>query len=56
MKKIIALDVDGTLYNNDKNITPATKASLLRAQQKGCILVLASGRLLDSYRLPTNLK
>lgn len=44
MKKIIALDIDGTLYNSDKKITPATKASLLRAQQKGCTLVLASGR------------
>lgn len=44
MKKIIALDIDGTLYNSDKKITSATKASLLRAQKKGCILVLASGR------------
>ena len=44
MKKIIALDIDGTLYNRDKKITPATKEALLQAQEKGCILVLASGR------------
>lgn len=44
MKKIIALDIDGTLYNRDKKITPATKEALLQAQENGCILVLASGR------------
>ena len=44
MKKIIALDIDGTLYNSDKKITAATKSALLQAQQRGCTLVLASGR------------
>ena len=44
MKKIISLDIDGTLYTSDKKISPATKKALLRAQEKGCILVLASGR------------
>ncbi len=44
MKKIIALDIDGTLYTSDKKISPATKEALLKAQELGCILVLASGR------------
>lgn len=44
MKKIISLDIDGTLYTSDKKISPETKKALLRAQEKGCVLVLASGR------------
>jgi len=44
MKKIIAIDIDGTLYNDEKKITQKTKAALLQAQQNGHILVLASGR------------
>ena len=44
MKKIISLDIDGTLYNSQRQITPTTRAALLRAQEKGAVLVLASGR------------
>ena len=44
MKKLISLDIDGTLYNSQRQITPATRAALLRAQEKGAVLVLASGR------------
>ncbi len=44
MKKIIALDIDGTLYNDEKRITPKTKESLVNAQKNGHIAVLASGR------------
>ncbi len=44
MKKIISLDIDGTLYTSEKKISAETKAALLRAQEKGCVLVLASGR------------
>ena len=42
--KIIVLDLDGTLTNKDKVITPRTKEALMRAQEKGKIVVLASGR------------
>ena len=42
--KAIALDIDGTLTNDKKVITPATKAALLRAQEGGIRLILASGR------------
>lgn len=44
MIKAILLDIDGTLTNDAKEITPATVAALKAAQDKGVILVLASGR------------
>jgi Cof subfamily protein (haloacid dehalogenase superfamily) len=44
MKKLIALDIDGTLYNDAHEITPRTKEALIKAQEDGCILILASGR------------
>lgn len=42
--KLIALDLDGTLTNLQKVITPRTKEALMKAQQNGVRLVLASGR------------
>lgn len=42
--KIIVLDLDGTLTNRDKIITPRTKEALMKAQEAGKIVVLASGR------------
>jgi Cof subfamily protein (haloacid dehalogenase superfamily) len=42
--KLLVLDVDGTLLNNKKEITPATLAALLKVQQMGVQIVLASGR------------
>lgn len=42
--KMIVLDIDGTLTNDEKIITPRTKNALMRAQEEGVILVLASGR------------
>ena len=42
--KMIVLDLDGTLTNRNKEITPRTRKVLLEAQQKGKIVVLASGR------------
>lgn len=42
--KVIVMDVDGTLTNNEKKITAQTKEALMNAQRKGMILVLASGR------------
>lgn len=44
MYKILALDLDGTLTNSKKEITPHTLDVLMQAQQKGLRLVLASGR------------
>lgn len=42
--KLLALDLDGTLTNSQKEISPRTLQTLLGAQQKGLRLVLASGR------------
>lgn len=42
--KLIALDIDGTLTNSKKEITPRTRYALLEAQNLGKKIVLASGR------------
>lgn len=42
--KLIVMDMDGTLTNSKKEITPMTKEVLIEAQRKGAKLVLASGR------------
>lgn len=42
--QLIALDLDGTLNNDERQITPITKQVLLRAQQKGIRVALASAR------------
>ena len=42
--KLLVLDIDGTLLNNRKEISPRTQAALLKAQQMGVHIVLASGR------------
>ncbi|VYT70265.1 Putative phosphatase [Clostridium tertium] len=42
--KVIIMDVDGTLTNNKKVVTEKTKKALIKAQELGSILVLASGR------------
>ena len=41
---MIVLDLDGTLTNNKKVITPRTKQALMQAQTAGVHVVLASGR------------
>ncbi len=42
--RMIVLDLDGTLTNRDKVITPKTKAALMRLKEEGGVIVLASGR------------
>lgn len=42
--KLLVLDVDGTLLNNEKEISKRTLASLLKVQQMGTRIALASGR------------
>lgn len=44
MYRILALDLDGTLTNSKKEITPHTLDVLIQAQQKGLKLIIASGR------------
>lgn len=42
--RAIVLDLDGTLTNHEKKITPITHKTLIRAQQDGAHIILASGR------------
>lgn len=42
--QILALDLDGTLTNSKKEITPQTKEALIWIQENGIKVVLASGR------------
>lgn len=42
--KLLVLDLDGTLTNNKKEITPHTLQTLLQAQANGLKIILASGR------------
>lgn len=44
MKKVLALDLDGTLTNSEKKITTKTREAIRKMQEAGHILVLASGR------------
>ena len=41
--KLIALDLDGTLKNSENKITDETRKTLIKAQQLGATVVLASG-------------
>ena len=50
MYKIIALDMDGTLLNDEKVITDRTKNALIEARKKGVKVVLASGRPADGLK------
>lgn len=42
--KLIIMDMDGTLLNQNGEISEATQKALIAAQQQGAVLVLASGR------------
>ena len=42
--RVLALDLDGTLTNDQKVVTPATRAALDAAAAKGVTIVRASGR------------
>ena len=42
--RAIAFDLDGTLTNHDKVVTPKTREALLQAEAEGVVIILASGR------------
>ncbi|PSW20731.1 Cof-type HAD-IIB family hydrolase [Photobacterium sanctipauli] len=47
MYKLVALDMDGTLLNSQKAISPRTKQAIQAAREQGVHVVLASGRPLE---------
>lgn len=47
MYKLMAIDMDGTLLNEEKKVTPKTKEALKKAKDKGVKVVLATGRPID---------
>jgi len=50
MKKVILMDVDGTLADSKKQVTKETQEALLKAQEAGALLVLASGRTANGLK------
>ncbi len=42
--RLLALDIDGTLVNSRDELTPATRAALVRAGEAGIHVVVATGR------------
>ena len=43
-EKVLVLDIDGTLTNSNKEITPATKKGIQSIMERGHKVILASGR------------
>ena len=46
--RLIAFDLDGTMLNAAKVLTPRNKAALERAAEKGILIVPTTGRLFDA--------
>lgn len=42
--KVLVLDIDGTLTDSKKEITPKTKTAIMQLQEQGVTVVIASGR------------
>lgn len=42
--KVLVLDIDGTLTNSEKQITPNTKQAIIDTMKRGHLVILASGR------------
>lgn len=43
--QLLALDIDGTLYTSDGRITPRVKKAIRDAVDRGCFVLLATGRM-----------
>src|SRR5690606_22295653 len=43
--KLVALDLDGTLLTEDKEVTPETVAAVRRVRERGCEVTLCTGRM-----------
>ncbi len=43
--KLICMDIDGTLLDDNKKLSSEVKQSLMEVHQKGILIALASGRM-----------
>lgn len=50
MYRLVALDVDGTLLDDQHRLAPETRAAVHQAQRHGAAVCLATGKLLASVR------
>lgn len=48
--KLLAFDIDGTLLNSKKELTPATKDAITKAMEQGVKVAIASGRPVQGIR------
>lgn len=48
--RLIGIDIDGTLLNRKKELTPATVEALQAAADQGIQIVISTGRLLSEFR------
>lgn len=48
--KLLALDLDGTIFGDDLVISERTRRAILRAQQQGVLVTIATGRMFVSAR------
>ena len=53
-KKLIALDLDGTLLNSDGIVSEATKVHLQKLKEDGNIITIATGRILNRALVGTD--
>jgi Cof subfamily protein (haloacid dehalogenase superfamily) len=50
MYKLIAIDIDDTLINDEKQITPGTRAAIEEAISAGVVVTIATGRMYASAK------
>ena len=51
MTKLVICDIDATLVNEKKELTPRTKEALIKLHEKGIYFGIASGRPADELRV-----
>lgn len=53
--KLVAIDIDGTLVNNKRELTTGVRQTLLEAHRQGCKVVLCTGRPLPGVQAELDL-
>ncbi len=52
--KLLAVDIDGTLINNNREVTPKTREYIKKAIDAGIVFTISSGRPVQGVKLITN--